>query len=608
MSMWRCLCHCLVGAAFGGSAVLACMPSAGSYFNVPSYIDPDYRTPLCSEIRYNRRLNFGVILHQYAKFESGPRGSQDSSARETSARNEPKSYFEYQKGAEYFRAEQYDSALAAFTRLRSTADSGATSPGRSSSEAGYSWVREASSYMIARCQLIIAQNSWDGYSDPIRAVDQGMLLFANSNFRQYLQEYPNGIYASSASHINRKIYFLSGRQELLDEELKRVMLELFPASGTVLPDRLVDMGVVEEFQDRFHGQVDFAYDSPILMAYAWLGSEQPKPQDLTVLELREQVFSAYPGLFRFVRAQGLYRLGRFQELLEKTVEEPPVKSGLWLSTQLLRVRSMEKTGDSSSALAALEKMHAVSPEDQIDVEIASLKLNTGDGLWLFSEESPVSKEWNLRAFALSGLSDRELEAGIDRSDIPGHNRQILADELARRYVLSGRFKELSRLLDSVQVDILMPVKVAIAALAANPRDVRALVDVGELLNAKSIGPKSYFDGLGTVRWVCPPFFDLPQCEPCRSVDERVANYTPPMWFFLSAVKIARSSGEKSEAEAKALHYIVIGGRSGPWMDRCTWNWSKYTDSSFATSKRAFARLHHIYKDSPWAAATPYYYR
>jgi hypothetical protein len=80
-----------------------------------------------------------------------------------------------------------------------------------------------------------------------------------------------------------------------------------------------------------------------------------------------------------------------------------------------------------------------------------------------------------------------------------------------------------------------------------------------------------------------------------------------MWFFFRVVEIARSSGEKSEAEAKALHYIVIGGRSGPWLSRSAWKYDG-DSTTLAESKAAFARLHSEYRESPWAAATPYWYR
>jgi hypothetical protein len=608
MRSYVIICLGVAAIILSQSTSHACSSSPPPYFDIPTYIDPDYKVPGYSEVRYGRKRMFEILLSRCATLGSGQEILDDSHAREISQHEEASRYSAYQQGATLFRELDYSGALKIFTELKDTAGAYTTATTEGSGKNSHSWVREASSYMVARCQLIIAQDTWNGYGDPILSVDQEMLRSADSLYLQYLKDFPDGIYANSAHNIRRKIYFLSGKQTLLDQELKQAMLEQFPVAGTSSTGGSVNRNTIEEFENHFRGDVDFAHDSPVLAAYAWLGTQEPNPHDVIVLEAREKDFSAYPGLFRYVRALGLYRLQRYQELLEKTPEEQPGGNGLWLSTQLLRARSQAKVGDQSGALTTLEQMHRVSPEDAVEVEIASLRLNNGDGLWLYTDGSSIVSEKNLRAVATFGLSDRELEIGVIGNVNSDFRRKILVEELARRYILSGRFAELTGLLNKEQLPVFAPAGLIIADLVSNPRNVAALVDLGEFLYNSYITPRASFAGYRAQLWIGYALADLaPHCIPCREFDKRTALYTSPMALFQRAVQLSRESHQRSESEAKALHYIVLAARLGHWRDQCTWNTSPGVDTYEERSKKAFLRLHRLYKNSPWTTATPYYY-
>jgi hypothetical protein len=512
------------------------------------------------------------------------------------------------QGAEQFNAEDYKGALEIFSGLKTTIGTHKGWLTKIFGKEDYSWVREASCYMVARCQLIIAQDEWDGYNNPIRVVDQSILMAADSSFRQYLKDYPDGIYASSAQNIRRKIYFLSGQQSILNQELRQAMLERFPASAEFVPGSSMNNGIIGEFLHYFDGAVDFANDSPMLIAYALLGRQKTDTQEVKALETRKNDFSAYPGLFRYLRAVGLYRLDRYQELLEKTPEESPNNSKIWLSTQILRARVFEKLGDDKAALDVFEKMHSVSPEDALDIEIAALKINKGDGLWLFTDKSPINHEMNLRAFATCGLSDKELEAGVAMNEITGIKKQILADELARRYILTDRFMEANNLLKKIQATIFSPIDTVIEKLAKNSQNIAGLVEMGEFIYNCYITPSSTLDNLFVHTGVDNPVGQLQRCEPCKNFGERVASYTPPLSFFLKAVETSKNKKKKSESEAKALHYIVMAGRDGHYHEQCAWGFAWADSVIIAGNRDAFIRLHKLYKNSSWAEATPYYYR
>ncbi|MFZ1684557.1 MAG: hypothetical protein WAU88_10565 [Candidatus Zixiibacteriota bacterium] len=582
----------------------ACSDGPEAYFATPTYIDIDYHVSDWYEYPYGPKTMFSMVVRAYTTLGSTPASANDSSAREVSSREEPEWYAAYLRGAELFGNADYRGALKTFDSIRTEPSGAVMGKGNRVT----SWVREASWYMVARCKLRLSQEQYDGYSSSIM-VDQAMLHTADTSYLQYVQEYPKGLYANSARSIRRKVYFLSDQKMHLNDALRQVMGEQFPVTRVPDTNRSVYQGLIIEFENCFHGEIDIAHDVPILTAYAWLGGQVPYPGDMNALEMRKKDFAGYPGLFRFVRALGLYRMLRYQELLRKTPAEPPEKNVIWVSTQLLRVRALTATGNMKLALAALEEIHKVWSGDALDVEFGTLMLNRGQGLWLFKERSPIVSQKNLRAFATLGLTDRELEKGIVDSSILGDKRDVLVEELARRYILTGRFEKLHRLQEKEQLTELLPARASVAILATQPQNVEAMADLAEFLFSAFVTPSSSLEDYRIIYSVGYAFRGLlPNCVPCGKFEERTSAYTTPLSLFQKAATIARRSNQRSESEAKALHYIVMAGKPGHWMGQCTWNRKIGTDSTEIQGKRAFQRLHRLYKDSPWTAATPYYYR
>ena len=556
-----------------------------SFFREPSYIDTDY----------NQSKKIHLLVEAYQNTNPPVEKPSDSNARIISAEQEPGNYSEYLKGAEKFNAQEYEDALKIFSELKIN---------QMLFRKKYSWTVEAATYMIARCQLIIAQKKWDGYSNPVKTVDQNMLKAADASYQIYLKEYPHGLYVDSARHIYRSIFYLSGNQAALDKELKHAMLEAFPIAPTSKINSNLD--ILDEIENHFHGEIDIAYDSPILVAYVWLNDAKNTSQDVVLLEARKKDFSNYPGLFRYLYALGLYRLGQYQKLLDKTPEEPLVKNTIVLSTQLLRARALSRLDKSNEALVALEKMHTISPEDAVELQIAYIKLNSGDGLWLFGEQSLISTEKNLRSFAQFGLTDGELEKGIGLTEITNEKHKFLVDELARRYLLSKRFDKLTLLLAKESgTGIFTPVKSASAVLVKNADNAQALADIGEFIYQHYITPDSTFENYAQKWEHSDPSIELlANCKSCLDFQVRSKDYVPPITFFRAAVALVQHSGRKNEAEAKALHYITRCNRGMEFKDRCTWGKEEIADGS---SQDAFNLLHKRYKNSPWAVKTPYYY-
>jgi len=524
---------------------------------------------------------------------------------------ELEAYAHYLEAARNFYKGSYMEALALFTALKErppTLKQRFYSLWRSPALT----LREMANYMIARCQLMQAQEGWDGYSDPLATVDQNMVKAADVSYQNYIKTYPQGRYVRSAQNIKRRIWLLSGHYNEFDYALVTAMGETFKQSPVSEDDQEHAWTLVTEFKHYYHGKSDMQKDPAIVIAYNWLGSEPLQVEDLKILQNRKKDFTAFPGLFRYLQALGYSRLEQYQELLARTPEEPVTNNVLSLSTQLLRAHALDHLDEQDEALAALLKMHNASSEDAVELEIAELKLTQHDGIWLYSKASPLKTEKVLRSVAQFALTDDELQKSIDAKDVTDDKRQFLIDELMRRYVLSRRFKEADSLLTTQQAQsFFTSLKPAIATLAKKPNDAQALADVGEFLYKRYITPASTFDGYNANHWNYGDALSelLPRCEPCQNFKERSKNYFSPISFFRSTIDSVRQAGRKSEAEAKALHYIVRCERqSSEFEVRCKWQmtWDKQPSDDDA-SKTAFMRLHKLYKNSPWTTATPYYY-
>ncbi len=398
-----------------------------------------------------------------------------------------------------------------------------------------------------------------------------------------------------------------GKRDLLDIELKKAVKEHFEMSSTLPQISLNRLNIIAEFIRLFRGNIDIAKDSPILCTYKLLESEKPDSQDIILIQNRKSDFTDYPGLYEYCQTLGLYKMDSYQELLEIELQDPVSDTILWLSTQLLRTRAYAKQGDTLKALITLIRMHEISPEDAIEVEIATLMFNNDDGLWLFTDNSPIKNYSNLRIFALYGLTDKELKLGITKTEISKKKRKMLADELAQRYLLSGRYEKLNYLIDNNLSSIFLPIKAISERLVTNPKDIKALADMGEYLFKNKIRPHKSFGVKYFNRWTGSPDADLPNCKPCQNYYERTELNTPPAYLFLNIIDIAKKQKIKSEAEAKALHYIVVGGRNQFTKGECFWSRSFEKNENSISNKDAFIRLHKRYPKSPWTKATPYFY-
>ena len=586
----------------------ACMPSYLPYFDLPSYVDPDFKDPGYTDMVLGRKYMIGKILRECQWLQVAQYNPSDSTARASSKITEPEAYAKYLVAAEKFNAGNYKEALPLFEELRKSIRATSLSRARRSQPVAASWVREAATYMIARTHTKIAQNNWHGFSRWSIDIDSLSAQQAEYVYNEYLTEYPHGLYSYSARNLKRYFCNFSSGYCNLDSALLEVIRERFPtdSNSRILIDRKHD--VIGEYLLYFKGDINLHTDPPITLVSAVLGENPISESGFSVVSKRKSEFAMLPGLFEYVMSTAMYRLGKHQQVIEMTAEVSGPKNRIWLSTMLLRARSFASLGFSDSAIFVLQRMYIESPEDAIEIEMAVTAFNSNNGLWLYSNQSPITDEHHLVKFAIFGLSDSELVIGTALNDHVGEKRSALVDELAKRFLLSGQYASLHELLLENPNSAYSSIDYLIQALVKNPKDLVALVDLGAFMYGSAVNPWKYSDNSDISPWHADGSEVLVhRCKPCSELTK--AHLHPPEVVFKKAVELARKSGRRSESEAKALHFLVVGSRSRSWDHiRLKWTYNSRSDSTLQFNKAAFQRLHRLYKDSPWAKATPYYYK
>lgn len=496
-------------------------------------------------------------------------------------KTEPDLYTHYREAANLYNQRNYKEALARFITLHDTIKN------------NKSWVKEASTYMIARSQRALSMEKWDGYTDPATIIDQAMLKNAKISYGNYLKEYPHGLYADSARNIQRNLMFLAGDREHLNLAIRQLI-----SSET----KQYDQSIINELHNFYTGEVNLKNDPLIFMIHDIIYHHNAHADAATILDQRKNEFSESPDAFRFLKALVLFHIKDYKGILNQVPEEPIINDPLSLSVAYLRYQAQIHLNQEDNALATLQKMYVVAPEEATLKHIASLKINFHHGLWLFSDKANIENREVLRAFAKYGLTDDELKSGLKESDISNENHLLLAEELASRYLLSKNYQGIDNLLMQYpNIKDYDSIKETIKALIYDKGNLQANLNIGVFIyenylhaNIKRHSSlEEYYGQLG----------ELEECQPCQQFFERMKTYPAPLAYFKYVLNSMHLSSYLSESEACMLHYLVICKHEAEAKERCTWGQGG-TDYD---GKKYFNLLHNKHKNSIWVKITPYWY-
>ncbi len=331
-------------------------------------------------------------------------------------------FLTYMVGADAFYAGRFDEARTAFTLLSRSRDP---------------WVAETSAYMIARNELVAAQEpAIDKWGDYLGAgkTDKVAARRGQEALSAYLKAYPDGLYASSARGLQRRALWLMGDSEALG----RIYVGLLADMDSADPDipRLI-----EEIDNKlgFARAATGNLAEPLLLAAADLqrmrvGDEmyEGAVDPITAREISAQapLFADAPDLYTFVQANHAYYVARdYRRVLELLPDDARRTSytPLAFSRQVLRGLALEALGDRNST--GFWQELTGGPKELYQRPLVELALAMN---WerrnalekVFTKDSPV-QESELRIILLQHAAGEALlreQAG--RTDRPARERDV----------------------------------------------------------------------------------------------------------------------------------------------------------------------------------------
>ncbi|MCX7864452.1 MAG: hypothetical protein N2423_05370, partial [Novosphingobium sp.] len=346
-------------------------------------------------------------------------------------------FLTYLAGAEAFYAGRFDEARTAFALLLNSRDP---------------WVRETAAYMVARNELVAAQepafDEW-GFYLGAEKTDKEAARRGQAALASYLENWPDGRYAASARGLQRRALWLLGERGAL-ANVYSAMLMSTPVDDPAIPTLI----------DEIDNKLDFAtgaaggFDTPLLLAILDLQrmrAEFALPDDdrevITAQEIAAQkaAFAQAPDLYTFVQANHAHYVAQdYRRVLELLPEETGRKNytPLAFSRQMLRGLALEALGDPDTEgfwLRLIDGANDLFQRPLVELALAMHWERHGQLERVFAPDSPV-RESEIHIILLQhAAGEALLRAQAQRTDRPRRERDVALFMLLYRQLGEGRY-------------------------------------------------------------------------------------------------------------------------------------------------------------------------
>lgn len=510
----------------------------------------------------------------------------------------------YIAGANAFYAGAFDSALKVFDVLSESPDP---------------WLRETARYMVGRTQLNSAQASafgdWGGLDQS--KVDKPALGAADSAFKSYLHDFPQGRYAASAQGLLRRVYWLGADQTQLAEAYEQALAQV--PSSTL---NITSQELIQEADDKLltTAKPD-AIKSPQLLAIIDLMQMRPHGSDsasgaehedqltLDTLQAQKERFAGNPALYS-------YLLAAFHIYVDKNPQQAlsllPATPGTPLnyfafSQQTLRGFALENSGRDAEAQQLWKQLLPLAKQplqhEQLELALAMNQEHAGQVDQVFAADSPV-KDDAIRSILLehtasaellrrqikapgtaSGVRDAALYTLLYKELTRGHYQDFQADLALLPAAPSKALAPFAQAANKGDVGYACPsLREVAATLQQHPEDGKSLNCLGELVRIHDVHYGQ--DGVPAANSLGGAPSQFP-----GAVYERMGNY----------LKVMSKDSADRPAHAYALFraincYAPAGdnGCGGP-------------DVPKSVRKQWFQSLKTDHADSEWAQQLKYYW-
>ncbi|WP_407972688.1 hypothetical protein ACJ51O_33970 [Burkholderia pyrrocinia] len=496
------------------------------------------------------------------------------------------------------------------------------------------WLKETGLYMAGRAQLNAAQaNVFDNDSPtPSRArVTKVSLDAANTVFRTYLNVYPQGRYAVSASGLLRRVAWLGGNVTQQADLYGNALARWSPKTSNV---PLMQLANELDSKLLFGSELDARQiQSPTVLATVDLlrmrtsdssDASRSKPLTLDDLQAQKPRFANAPALYDYLLATWYVQIGHKPdaalELLPQTPAVPLDYFGL--SQQTLRAFALEDSGQPDKARQLWRDLIPLArfrfQREALELALAINLEQAGLVNDVFADDSPVQNA-ALRAILLQRSASADLLRAQAQNQATGGALRdtalytLLYKELTRSHYAD--FIADAALVSGTPADPLKPfiapgarnedgytcpsARDIAATLQQNPGDAKGLNCLADF--ARLHPPAAGLEGDPVPLWIrnassttatrVPPTLGASPSQFAGKPYERMSSYVTVMadaqanpndraYAFYRAIKCYAPSGSNE-----------CGGKDVPKNTR----------------KRWFDTLKATYPGSPWAQKLRYYW-
>lgn len=323
------------------------------------------------------------------------------------------------------------------------------------SKASVPWVKEASTYMIARTLLnkgqFPAYNNW--YDLNLKKVDQQAIKQSKTAFNHYLALYPKGKYARSAKSLQRRLFWLQNNgkelaklyEHLLNHPRKYLQQRRYIYSAANL--------ILEIDNKLFFNRNITASDlskTPKLLAVYDLLKMRKNQLSIKELESQKHLFNHEPALYNYLLASYYTYIQpnptEVLALLPKLAptDEPKSIDTLTFSTQVLRaiaLESLNKWSDAEHTWLSLKPLaNQLYQQPTIELGLALNYEKANNIKSLYKTDTPITTP-QLRYILLRKSASRQQLKYLATSDnTPSFDKATIIYLLLYKDLVSQNYK------------------------------------------------------------------------------------------------------------------------------------------------------------------------
>lgn len=538
----------------------------------------------------------------------------------------------YAGGADAFYTGRWEDASRAFA---------------SATAADAPWLRETANYMVARTLVNqVTDASVSEYGGlAVNPANAQAVSNAQRALDAYLSAFPDGRYAASARGLLRRVHRLEGNDAAL---LADFVWQFDQPDPAMRSDSLIDL--VQEFDQRLlesigrerteyqaAGLPRSAVTDPLILAVLDLKAMRQSddvddraydPPVITRAELDAQRphFAGHDALYAYVLASHAHHVeGRPDAALALIPEagDGPPNSYLTHSRRLLRALALDATnspGARDALVSAVRSGGDMLRRSSGELALAMHEERHGGLARVFAADSLVTDpetRWRLLRY---GADAALLRQQARNNEAPAEERAVAQFVLLYKQLTRGNFAAFGRDYDAMprrnlaehdnsdwslaqitnvelfdwagSADFACPALRAVASqLAANPRDAKALLCLGEFIRSNGLDPSGY----GTVGLVD----DAP---PSDQLGGAPSLFPGARWSRLAAYQAIiadqrASADNRAYALYRAVRCYAPSGNNG----------CDATDVPLSQRRAWFRQLKTRYPQSMWAQQLEFYW-